>query len=79
MSLGSLAHWSLFWIMQKGLLTPPPRPLSFQKEASLLSFEEPRGSGAVLSHHTVHAPRASIARVTVRDEGPESAHLGLRG
>lgn len=44
-----------------------------------LSFEEPRGSGSVLSHHTVHAPRASIARVTVRDEGPESAHLGLRG
>ena len=44
-----------------------------------LSFEEPRGSGAVWSHHTVHAPRASIARVTVRDEGPESAHLGLLG
>lgn len=44
-----------------------------------LSFEEPCGSGAVLSHHTGHAPRASIARVTVRDEGPESAHLGLRG
>ena len=36
-SLGSLAQRSLFWIMQKEPLTPPLRPLSFQKEASLLS------------------------------------------
>lgn len=45
------------------------------------SFEGPRGSGAGLSltHHLVHALRAPIARVTVGDEGPESAHLGLQG
>ena len=46
-----------------------------------LSFEEPRDSGAVLSltHPTVHVLRAPMARVRVRDEGPESAHLGLHG
>lgn len=44
-------------------------------------YEEPRGSGAGLSltHHMVHALRAPIARVTGRDKGPESAHLGLHG
>lgn len=46
-----------------------------------LSFEEPRDSGALLglTHHTVHVLRAAIARVRVRDEGPESAHLRLHG
>lgn len=45
------------------------------------SCEEPCGSGTGLSltHHMVHGWRAPIARVTVRDKGPESAHLGLHG
>lgn len=45
------------------------------------SFEAPHGSeaGLSLTHYTVHALRAPIARATVGDKGPESTHLGLHG
>lgn len=62
-------------------LSPPDSLIPKGDSSAGPSFEEPRGPGAGLSlaHRTVHALRAPIARVTVRDEGPEAAHLGLHG
>lgn len=59
-----------------------PDPLTSKGDTSTgPSFAGPCDSGAGLSltHHLIHALRAPVAQVTVRDEGPESAHLRLQG